>query len=95
MMARICKTAIDELNQEGHRVGIVRPITLFPFPSSAIYKAAARARKVIAIEMSTGQMVEDVRLAVRGRRAVQFYGRTGGIVPTPAEIRQQLLKLIK
>lgn len=95
MMARICKTAIDELNQEGHKVGLLRPITLYPFPSVAVNKAAAKARKIISIEMSTGQMVEDVRLAVRGRKKVEFFGRTGGIVPTPAEVKQQLLKLLK
>ena len=95
MMARVCKTAIDELNEEGHQVGLLRPISLFPFPAAAIHKAAGNARKIISIEMSTGQMVEDVRLAVKGRRKVEFFGRTGGIVPTPAEVKEQLSKLIK
>jgi 2-oxoglutarate/2-oxoacid ferredoxin oxidoreductase subunit alpha len=95
MMARICKTAIDELNEVGHQVGLLRPISLYPFPAAAVKKAAIRARKVISIEMSMGQMVEDVRLAVNGRRKVEFFGRTGGIVPTPAEVKEQLLKLIK
>ncbi len=95
MMARICRTAIDELKQAGHEVGLLRPISLFPFPGAAVDAAARKARRIISIEMSTGQMIEDVRLSIKANRKVSFFGRTGGIVPTPAEVKAELLKLMK
>ncbi|MCL2823541.1 MAG: 3-methyl-2-oxobutanoate dehydrogenase subunit VorB [Polyangiaceae bacterium] len=85
-MARICSTAIDELKQEGLEISLVRPITLFPFPKAAVAEHARQAGKVMAIEMSMGQLVEDVRLAVDDEIEVGFYGRAGGIVPTPDEV---------
>jgi len=86
--ARICKTAIQRLAQEGIEAALLRPITLFPFPEQKVYELAQRAELVMAVEMSTGQMVEDVRLAVGRTRPVFFFGRTGGIVPTPEEVVQ-------
>jgi 2-oxoglutarate ferredoxin oxidoreductase subunit alpha len=87
-MSRVCKTAIDMLDQEGIAVGLIRPQTLFPFPEKAIGEAARRTgcRAVISIEMSMGQMVEDVDRAVQGHCPVQWYGKCGGDVPTPEEI---------
>lgn len=95
-MARICQTAIDELEKEGVSVGLFRPITLFPFPEKGIAQEAARknVRDVLVVEMSTGQMLEDVEKAILGRKPVSFYGRTGGIVPAPEEVMEQIKKLI-
>ncbi|MEW5993038.1 MAG: transketolase C-terminal domain-containing protein, partial [Candidatus Zixiibacteriota bacterium] len=96
-MARICQTVIDELEIEGISVGLLRPITLFPFPSEQINKEAKKRniRAVLTVEMSTGQMLEDVERAVLGAKPVHFYGRTGGIVPTPDEVKEQIYKLVK
>ena len=84
--ARIAKNAIEELRKEGIKAGLIRPITLWPFPTEVFKKAADKAKAFLSVEMSMGQMVEDVRLAVNGKKEVYFYGRTGGMVPTPAEI---------
>jgi 2-oxoglutarate/2-oxoacid ferredoxin oxidoreductase subunit alpha len=93
-MARICQTAIDELKAEGMEIGLLRPITLYPFPSTALREAAARVGRVLCVEMSMGQMIEDVRLAVGEKIDVQFFGRTGGIVPSPDEVAAQMRKLV-
>ena len=89
-MSRVCKTAIDNLKSKGIEVGLLRPQTLFPFPEQAILSAADKpgCRKVFSIEMSMGQMVEDVERSVRGRKPVQWYGKCGGDVPTPEEIME-------
>lgn len=84
--ARIAKNAIEELRKEGIKVGLIRPVTLWPFPYEVFNKAADKAKAFLSVEMSMGQMVEDVRLGVKGKKEVYFYGRTGGMVPTPAEI---------
>jgi len=96
-MARICQTAIDELESEGTSVGLFRPITLFPFPEKDINKEAKKKniRAVLTIEMSLAQMMEDVEKAVLGAKPVKFFGRTGGIVPSPDEVKEEVLKLIK
>lgn len=87
-MSRVCRTAIDNLKEEGLEVGMIRPQTLFPFPEQAVHDAAVKksCRGVYSIEMSMGQMVEDVRLAVQGERPVHWYGKCGGDVPTPEEV---------
>jgi 2-oxoglutarate ferredoxin oxidoreductase subunit alpha len=87
-MSRVCRTAIDTLREEGIEVGMIRPQTLFPFPINAVGDAAAKdsCRHVVSIEMSMGQMVEDVERAVKGRIPVSWYGKCGGEVPTPEEI---------
>jgi len=85
-MARICSTAIDELKEEGIEVGLLRPITLYPFPSQAIAEIARKTGRVMSVEMSMGQMVEDVKAAVDRGVRVDFFGRCGGIVPTPDEV---------
>ncbi len=95
--ARICQTAIDELESEGISVGLFRPITLFPFPEKQINKEARKKniKSVLTIEMSTGQMLEDVQRSVLGAKPVEFYGHTGGIVPSPDGIKQQISKLLE
>ena len=87
-MSRVCRTAIDMMKADGLEVGMIRPQTLFPFPEKAIHDAAIKdsCKTVISIEMSMGQMVEDVDRCVKGRRPVEWYGKCGGDVPTPEEI---------
>ena len=86
IVSRVVRTAIEQLRAEGIKAGMVRPITLWPYPSAVLHRLAGQAKFFLASEMSTGQMVEDVRLAVDGQRPVYFYGRSGGNVPSPAEI---------
>jgi 2-oxoglutarate/2-oxoacid ferredoxin oxidoreductase subunit alpha len=95
-MARICQTVIDDLEQEGISVGLLRPITLFPFPVKQIFAEAVKPNieAVLAVEMSIGQMLEDVDAAVKGRKPVEFYGRCGGVVPTPEEVKDYILKVM-
>ena len=90
-MARICKTAMAELQEKGVKVGMLRPQTLWPFPLQAIRDLAARAKMVFSIELSMGQMVEDVDRAVQGQAPVHFYGKAGGLVPIPAEVTDAIL----
>jgi len=87
-MSRVCRTAIDVLKADGFEVGMVRPQNLFPFPEKAIEDAARRdsCQVVVSVEMNMGQMVEDVERSVRGGRPVQWFGKSGGDVPTPEEI---------
>ncbi len=91
--ARVARTAVARARAEGIRAGLLRPITLWPFPSAAIAEVATRVRGALVVELSAGQMVEDVRLAVEGRVPVAFTGRTGGIVPSPAEVVAALRRL--
>ncbi len=84
--ARICRSVVDMARDEGMRVGLFRPISLYPFPEGRISDLAASGRRFLVAEMSAGQMVEDVRLAANGLTDVSFHGRTGGAVPTPTEI---------
>jgi 2-oxoglutarate ferredoxin oxidoreductase subunit alpha len=93
-VARICKTAIDTLRQRGVKAGLFRPVSLFPFPGQALLRTAEKARHVLVSEMSCGQMVEDVRCHVAGRRPVTFYGRVGGMIPTPEELVDEAKKLV-
>lgn len=91
-LARICLKAQEMAREEGIKVGILRPITLWPFPSDIIAEYAKKVRGIISIELNAGQMVEDIRLAVNGAIDVKFYGRLGGIVPTPDEILDVIKK---
>jgi 2-oxoglutarate/2-oxoacid ferredoxin oxidoreductase subunit alpha len=96
-MSRVCRTAIDNLKDEGLEVGMIRPQTLFPFPKTAIYNAAGKqnCRSVLCVEMCMGQMVEDVERSVLGQRPVHWYGKCGGDVPTPEEVIGEIRKLVK
>jgi pyruvate/2-oxoacid:ferredoxin oxidoreductase alpha subunit len=88
--SRILRSAVEEARNEGLRVGLFRPISLWPFPSNALAKAAAHVQKVLVVELSNGQMLEDVKLAVNGKVPVEFYGRTGGNVPSVEEIHAEI-----
>ena len=94
-VARISKTAINILRSKGLKVGLMRPITLFPFPSSEISTMANDDKRFIVIEMNMGQMVEDVIIGAGGKSEVHFYGRTGGVVPTCEEIVRVVQKIAK
>ena len=87
-MSRVCRTAVDMLQAEGIDVGMVRPQTVFPFPEQAVSEAAIKPSciHVLSIEMSMGQMVEDVERSVKGRVPVSWYGKCGGDIPTPEEV---------
>ncbi len=84
--ARLSQKAVDLLRAEGHKVGLLRPITLFPFPTAIIAKLADQVKGILTVEMSAGQMIEDVRLAVGCRVKVEHFGRMGGIIPSPTEV---------
>jgi len=88
LVARIAHRAVELLRAEGIKAGLLRPITLYPFPYVPIAKLASKVSGTLVIEMNAGQMVEDVRLGVEGRCPVEFYGRMGGIVPSPDEVVQ-------
>jgi pyruvate/2-oxoacid:ferredoxin oxidoreductase alpha subunit len=92
IVSRLLRTVVDNARAEGIRAGLLRPITLWPFPSKALAEAATRVQNMLVVELSTGQMVEDVRLAVNGKVPVEFYGRVGGCVPTVEEIHAQLVR---
>ena len=88
--ARISQSAVDTLRSQGIKVGLLRPITLWPFPKDAIRRHAAHAKAFLSVEMNMGQMVDDVRLAVEGKVPVEFFGHTGGIIPRPSEIVEKV-----
>lgn len=91
--ARIAKAAIKLARDNGIRAGLLRPITLWPFPKKELALAAQNAEAVLCVEMNMGQMVDDVRLAIECRKPVHFFGHTGGVIPTPAEVYAQIQKL--
>ena len=94
LTARICHKAADIARDKGIKIGLLRPITLFPFPNDRINQLADKIKLMLTVELNSGQMVEDVRLSVNGKVPVEFYGRLGGMLPTPEEIVSKLEKLI-
>ena len=94
--ARIAQKAMEEARAEGIKVGLLRPITLWPFPSKAIAERSRQVKGILTVELNAGQMVEDVRLAVECKVPVEYFGRLGGIVPDPDEVVTALKeKIIK
>lgn len=90
VVSRILQGVVEEARRDGLKVGLLRPITLWPFPSEALRAACAKAKVALAVELSTGQMVEDVRLAVSDLVPVRFYGRAGGVLPTTEELLDEV-----
>ncbi len=84
--ARICMKAMEMARERGHKVGLVRPISIYPFPFKVYEDLCDKVKGILDVEMNAGQMVQDVQLAVRGQVPVEFYGRTGGMIPSPDEI---------
>ncbi len=95
--ARICKSVIDSLKEEGIEVGMIRPITVWPFPYDIYdeYASMDHIKRFLTVEMSMGQMIEDVKLGVNGKKPVEFFGRTGGKVPTVKEIKEKVMEMIQ
>lgn len=91
--SRIAKNVIEELRAEGIKAGLIRPKTLWPFPFKA-FDEIPNAKNLLTVEMSTGQMIEDVRMASNGRHGIHFYGRTGGMIPTPAGIAEKAKEIL-
>ncbi len=94
-MARIARSAIETLGEKGIHVGMIRPITVWPFPKEAFAKIPSTCKGILVVEMSLGQMVDDVEIANRGKFPVAFYGRAGGNVPDPTEVEQAILNFGK
>jgi len=90
---RVTLSAVRQARQNGIRVGLLRPITVSPFPFEAVEQLAGRVNGILVTEMNSGQMLEDVRLAVKGRAPVEFYGRMGGMVPFPDEILREIQRI--
>ncbi len=84
--ARVARSAVNAARERGIKAGLVRPITLWPFPEDALAEALGRGKATLVVEMNMGQMVEDVRLVANGTVPVEFYGRTGGVIPAPEEV---------
>ncbi len=93
--ARISKKVISIAREQGIKVGLLRPITLWPFPSAKIAELGSRMKGILTLEINAGQMVEDVRLAVECKVPVQYFGRLGGIIPEPEEVVEVLKKMVK
>lgn len=91
--ARLAKSAVDEARKQGIKAGVVRPVTLYPFPVNELNAAVKNAKKVLVVEMSMGQMVDDVKLAINCSKPVEFFGRTGGVIPAPAEILAKIKEM--
>lgn len=94
-ISRICESAVDLARENGYKVGLLRPITLYPYPKQELNRLVPQMKSIMSVELNAGQMVEDVRLVVNGRVPVNFYGRMGGMVPSPEEIFEAFVKSIK
>jgi len=93
--SRICKNVIKMAAKEGIKVGIIRPITLWPFPAEAFEKTVGKTKHgYLSVEMSCGQMVDDIKLYVQGRKPVEFYGRSGGMIPEPIDILNKVKEIV-
>ena len=93
-VARVSKTAADMLNEAGHRVGVFRPITLWPFPDPELSARAKQAKAILVVELSMGQMIEDVQMATRKSLPIHFFGRAGGIVCSPEEVVHEAKRVL-
>ena len=90
IMGRILKAVVDQARHRGYKVGLLRPLTLYPFPVEPIRRLASQVKGFLVAEMSVGQMVDDVRLALEGRKPVEFFSRVGGVVPTAEEVLEAM-----
>ncbi len=91
--ARIAKTAVKAAREQGIKAGLFRPITLWPYPKKQLRALADKVKSFLVVEMNMGQMVDDVKVATECKRPVEFFGRTGGVIPTPDEILEQIVKM--
>jgi pyruvate/2-oxoacid:ferredoxin oxidoreductase alpha subunit len=96
IVSRVLKTAVEKLREEGIKAGLLRPISLFPFPKKELLALSEKTKKILVVEMNNGQMLEDVKLAIEGRVPIKFYNRMGGVVPNTDEIVDQVkIQLLK
>jgi 2-oxoglutarate ferredoxin oxidoreductase subunit alpha len=95
LTSRICEKTVDLAREKGLRVGLLRPKTLFPFPTKPIAALANRGAIFLTVEMNAGQMVQDVRLAVEGKTNIFFHGRMGGMIPSPEDVLEQVISITK
>ncbi|MBN2356392.1 3-methyl-2-oxobutanoate dehydrogenase subunit VorB [candidate division KSB1 bacterium] len=95
VVSRVLQSVVDDLRQEGYRAGMLRPITLWPFPSQHLTELANKVKRFLVVELSNGQMVDDVRLAVLDKVPVHFFSRMGGVVPSPEEIIEKVKSLLE
>jgi 2-oxoglutarate ferredoxin oxidoreductase subunit alpha len=93
--SRIAKTAIHMAREKGMKVGLLRPITLFPFPSKQVHDRSERIGKILVVEMNTGQMLYDVKISAHKDADISFYGRPGGGVPFPNEVLAEIVKAME
>jgi 2-oxoglutarate ferredoxin oxidoreductase subunit alpha len=93
LAARICTKAMEMGRAKGYKIGLIRPITLFPFPKKIFAEMAPKVKGILDVEMNAGQMVEDVMLSANGKTRIEFYGRMGGIIPSPEEILENFEKI--
>lgn len=91
--SRICKTAIAAARAKGIKVGLLRPITLYPYPKKPLLKLADSAKHFLVVELNMGQMVDDVKVATECKKPVSFFGRTGGVIPSPADVLAEIEKI--
>lgn len=91
--ARVARSAVMAAREQGVKAGLLRPVSLWPFPTDALEDLVGQAKTFLTVEMNMGQMVDDVRLVVEGRVPVEFYGRTGGVIPTPAEVLDKIMEI--
>ena len=93
--SRICKSAIDELRKEGIKAGLIRPITIWPYPYHSFENLPAHSKDILVVEMNQGQMVDDVKIGVAGKQKVHFYGRQGGMVPSTEEVIAKVKEIME
>ena len=93
--SRVAKNAVAEARKQGIKVGLIRPITLWPFPTAPLRAAADKVKSFISVELSMGQMIEDVRLATESKKPVSLCNRAGGMIPTPEEVLSAITKAEK
>ncbi|MCP4899582.1 MAG: 3-methyl-2-oxobutanoate dehydrogenase subunit VorB [bacterium] len=94
-VARVCSTAMEDLREEGINVAMVRPISVYPFPTVAIREAAEKAKNVLVVELSAGQMIEDVKMALQGTRPIHFHNRMGGMLVSPEEVTTKVHAILE
>jgi 2-oxoglutarate ferredoxin oxidoreductase subunit alpha len=92
--SRIVKNAIAQLEEQGIKVGLIRPITLWPFPNKPFEELPETCKTVMSVEMSMGQMIDDIKISVNGSVPVEFYGRSGGMIPTPEAIVEKVKEIL-
>ncbi len=93
-VARVCLTALEDLKDAGVNVAMVRPISLYPFPTQAVREAADKAKRVLVVELSAGQMIEDVKMALQGTRPIHFHNRMGGMLASPEEVTAKVSAIL-